>query len=292
MQHQGLSYRKATAGKAWAGKAGLLASFLVLVLLSPAALGWGAPANETIDVSHLAALPLPSLQVAATGIDAVVNQPPPSPQGPGKYVTDMAGMLTPEDTARLRQALLALDASGRGQVALLTLPTTDRELADLAPEIFNAWGLGSRDKDNGVLILVNAARVRQGLSGNRIFIATGQGVEAILPDAVAGRILDEHAVRAFAQGEYSSGLRQTTEAVIRVLGGDPAARRHYKRPKSDRLPFPVLLFLMMVVLSMMLRGRYGGGFYLGGGGGFGGGSGGFGGGGFGGGGSSGGGAGR
>jgi uncharacterized protein len=128
-------------------------------------------------------------------------------------------------------------------------------------------------------------------------MSTGKAIEGILPDAMAGRILDERALPAFQQGDYSGGLKATTLTVAQILAGDQVLRQRYETsPETGRSNGVLLIFFVLFLVFLLFRSRGGGGpFILGGyGGGFGDGGfgGGFGGGGFGGGSSGGGGAGR
>lgn len=243
-------------------------------------------------------LPLYAQREAPESKIEVINQVPPAPTGAVKYVTDLGDLLTDEDEALLQSRLAAVDAQGGPQVAVLTLPSTDRDLSEFSPVIMNQWGLGHKEQDDGVLILANAQRIRAHASGNRIFIGTGSGAEGVLPDAVVGRILDEQAIPAFEKGDYSGGIRNTALAVLAAAGypgqpGEPSAPSAGEDDGGD-MSWIVMLVILFIILSFFNRGRRGGGFYMGGGG-FGGGFGGGGGsdgGGFGGGSSSGGGAGR
>jgi uncharacterized protein len=69
---------------------------------------------------------------------------------------------------------------------------------EYATELFNRWGVGKREADNGVLLLVS-------LGDRRVEIETGYGMEAILPDAVAGEILDTAVVPRFRAGDIPGG---------------------------------------------------------------------------------------
>jgi uncharacterized protein len=204
-----------------------------------------------------------------------VDTIPPTPQGLHIYVNDDANLLTPEDQATLREKLQALDEAGIAQVSVLVLPDTDRDLSEFAPEIMNQWGIQHHGKKDGLLVLVNAKRVRGNLSGNRIFVATGYALESILPDALVGRILDEKALPAFDQGDYSGGVTQATLTIVKILAGDKELRASYAHSQDDAPSWPLILFIFIIIwlLSRRRRGGGGGGFFGGGyyGGGFGGG---------------------
>jgi len=230
--------------------------------------------------------PVVQAQEGGTTIDTV----PPAPQGLAIYVTDLGDLIEDADEAKLRAYLAQVDESGFGQVVVLTLPDTQRELSEFSPEIMNRWGIGHKGKDDGVLILANARRITQQLSGNRIFIGSGYGVEGVLPDAVLGRILDQYAIPEFDQHRYSDGLVTTAMAVSKILQGDQTLLPPPSQPQQTELPPWVLILIIAIFISLRMMGvpiyigrsgYRGGGF---GGGGFGGG--------FGGGGSGGGGAGR
>jgi uncharacterized protein len=224
----------------------------------------------------------------------VINQIPSTPQGLHIYVNDYANLLTPADKALLQERLQALDEAGVAQISVLILPDTEQDLSQFAPDIMNRWGIQHHKKQDGLLVLVNARRVRENLSGNRIFVATGLALESVLPDAVVGRVLDEQALPAFAQGEASQGVTQATLTLVRILAGDKELRASYASPPEQHVDWwtvLMLLFFLWLIFGRRNRwggggglfgGGYGGGFYgggFGGGGGGGGFSGGFGGGG-------------
>jgi uncharacterized protein len=202
-----------------------------------------------------------------------VNAVPPQPQGLNIYVNDYAHLLTPQDRASLKDRLQALDEAGIAQVSVLILPNTDQELSDFAFKIMNAWGIQHYKKKDGLLILVNAHRVTNQLSGNRIFVATGAGLEPVLPDALVGRVLDENAIPAFQQGQYSKGVTQTALILSKILTGDKELRSQYSQPQQedDMNWFAVIMLVIFILIFFNRRGGRGGGFYGGGGGYFGGG---------------------
>ncbi|MCA9841907.1 MAG: TPM domain-containing protein, partial [Cyanobacteria bacterium HKST-UBA03] len=218
----------------------------------------------------LGCLTLPVLPAfsAQTVIDAV----PPAPVGPHRYVQDWADLLSDEQETGLLNYLASLDEAGVAQVAVVTLPDTTRELSAFSPEIMNAWGLGDKGKDNGLLVLANAKRIVERLSGNRIFVGTGYGLEGTLPDAVVGRVLDEQALPAFAEGQYGQGIVDATMTYGELLRGDTELRDHYTQSPDPASPWVilvvVLIFIVLRLLGVPIRfsGGSGGGGYSGGGG--------------------------
>jgi uncharacterized protein len=259
-----------------------LSALLLLVALASA----GCPINGLSSVAGAQA-PNPSQQVQADTDQrpTPINQVPPKPTGLNIYINDYAHLLTPTDRSTLQEQLQTLDEAGVAQIAVVILPDTDLELSELAPRILNQWDIQHYKKKDGLLVLVNAYRVTQSLSGNRIFIATGYNLEEKLPDAVIGRILDELALPAFNEGNFSGGITQATLAVAKILAGDQKLSAHYSQPAPDEdglwLFIIVILFILFLFFNRKNGGGgrfYGGGFGGGLGGGWGDGGGGFGGG--------------
>lgn len=209
-----------------------------------------------------------------------VNQVPPKPSALNIYVNDFAHLLKPADKSTLQEHLQTLDQAGIAQISVLILPNTERELSDFAPEIMNQWDIQHYKKKDGLLILVNAYRLQQHLSGNRIFVGTGYTLEEKLPDALVGRVLDEQALPAFSEGNYSGGITQATLTLAKILAGDAKLTQHYSQPAEDGesvwTAILIILFVLLMFINRKGGGRLGGGFY---GGGFGGHTGGWGGGG-------------
>jgi len=239
------------------------------------------------------------LVAAATSWRAAALEVPPLT---GRVV-DEAELLSPRAEAGISRALVDLEATDSTQVVVLTIPALAGEsLEDFSLRVaHDAWHLGQKGKDNGVLILV----VRD---DRKVRIEVGRGVEGVLTDLLAGRIVDRVMIPHFREKDWEGGIAAGVEAVTQAVRGEyqvpPAARkRRASRPIDGFFGILLLLFIVGRLFGGRRRLGYGvplglgglGGYYLGrrgfgghhGGGGFGGGFGG-GGGGFGGGGASGG----
>ncbi|MDQ2792408.1 MAG: TPM domain-containing protein [Bacteroidota bacterium] len=214
---------------------------------------------------------------------------PPRPNPP-RLVNDLAGLLQGGEADQLEQKLVAYNDSTSSQIAIVTVPTLDgNDIADYAQKLYEAWGIGRKGKNNGILILVAQQE-------HQARIQTGYGLEGAVPDAIAKRIISNTLVPAFRQNQYYAGLDRGTDQLIALAKGeyqaDPADARPQGRSDGggSGIPFWVII-VVLVILFVMLRNRgggggrnrgFGGGFIppiIFGGGGFGGGGGGFGGGG-------------
>lgn len=182
---------------------------------------------------------------------------PPRPNPP-RLVNDLAHVMQPQEADALEQKLVAYDDSTSSQIAVVTVPTIgDNDLFDYAQKLYEAWGIGRKGKDNGVLVLV-------AVQEHQVRIHTGYGLEGAIPDALAKRIGDQTFAPAFKQGQYYAGLDRGTDQLIALAKGeykaDPADAQPQGRSR-DRTGSGVGFWIIIgvLVLIFLLRSRGGGG---------------------------------
>ncbi len=241
------------------------------------------PRKRAISIGFLAVLILTLTPPAGAASFQV-----PKLSGP---VVDGAGMLSEGARARLTVALKGLWDAGGSQVAVLTVPDLGGETIEQASiRVTDAWKLGTKKKDNGVLFLI--ARDER-----KLRIEVGQGLEGQLTDAHSRRILDETVTPHFKAGNIDAGVLAGVRAIIAITdpevnsdawfeGAIPPTPKHRKSPVPPGLIILFFLVLFGVVASLggpgsggsprggSRGGSRGGGFIFFGGGGFGGGGGG------------------
>ncbi|WP_414548767.1 TPM domain-containing protein [Anabaena sp. CCY 0017] len=146
-----------------------------------------------------------------------VEEVPNPRQVSGGWVTDMADILSDETEAQINQLISDLEAKNGTEMAVVTVPTTSPAPSpkNFATELFNHWGIGKEGQDNGVLFLIS-------VGDRRVEIETGYGIEAILPDAKVGNIINSQIIPEFKKGDFAGGTLAGTKALVLVLGSDPA----------------------------------------------------------------------
>ena len=180
-------------------------------------------------------------------------------------VTDLAGALTPEQVAALDSKLGSFEQAKGSQVAVLIVPTTrPEEIEQYAIRVAEAWKLGRKGVDDGALLLV--AR-----DDRKVRVEVGYGLEGVLPDATANRIIDEVIVPSFRGGDYYGGIDAGVDRLIQVINGEPLPEPVRHRKASDGVNglgnlLPVLLVFALVGGSILRRlfGRVGGALATGG----------------------------
>ena len=115
------------------------------------------------------------------------------------------------------------------EIAVATLPTLgERSIEEVAVELFQAWGIGKKGKDEGLLLLV-APKER------KIRIEVGYGLEGTIPDGLAGEIIRETITPRFRQGRFAEGIetgvRQIVETIARQKHID-LTTPHAPRPRT------------------------------------------------------------
>jgi uncharacterized protein len=174
---------------------------------------------------------------------------PPS----GQWVTDQADLLTPAEERLLSQKLAAYADTTSTQIVIVTLPTLGGiPAADYAVELGRRWGVGQREYNNGIVILV-AREERE------VFIATGYGLEGAIPDALASRVVREVIVPRFRQGDFYGGLSAAVDALIAAAQGEYQAPPRAPGADSTGMAFALLFVFLIVLLFFLSAARSAGG---------------------------------
>lgn len=163
-------------------------------------------------------------------------------------VTDLAGLLSAGQRQALEDKLARFEQAKGSQIAVLIVPTTQPEtLEQYGIRVAEAWRLGREGVDDGVLLLV--ARDDRALR-----IEVGYGLEGVIPDAVAKRIIEEVIVPRFRAGDYAGGLDAGLAALMRLISGEPLPPPQ-SATTAGGLMHPLLPAVMMFafVFSGILR---------------------------------------
>ncbi len=131
-----------------------------------------------------------------------------------QWVVDETGTLDSNTLTHLADELAALDERKGAQLAVLIVPTTGADTVEsYARRVFDAWKLGRKGVDDGILFLV-AKDDRQ------LRIEVGYGLEGAVPDLLAGRIIREQVAPRFKQDDYSGGVVAGVESLMLLINGE------------------------------------------------------------------------
>ncbi|HEY7986861.1 MAG TPA: YgcG family protein [Methylophilaceae bacterium] len=177
-------------------------------------------------------------------------------------VTDLTGTLSTEQQADLESRLAAVEAQKGSQIAILIVPTTQPEdIAQYSIRVVEAWKLGRKGVDDGVLVLLAK-------NDRKSRIEVGYGLEGALPDAIAKRIVSDVMRPYFQQGDFYGGLVAGTDKITEVINGEalPAAAQHRPTQNLGGHSFFVVLIIAIVVGGVLrsVLGKFVGGLASGG----------------------------
>ena len=132
---------------------------------------------------------------------------PPAPN-PFHYINDYTNTLSAEHKQILENKLIAYSKETSSQIAVVLVPTTgEYEIADYTFALGDKWGIGRKNLNNGVLMLIAK-------DDRKVFIATGQGLEGVLPDAFLSQVIRSAILPQFKQGQYAQGINDGLKASL------------------------------------------------------------------------------
>lgn len=173
---------------------------------------------------------------------ALAAEFPPSPQ-PFRYVNDYTATLGDNDRQILENKLIQFGKETSSQIAVVIVPTTgEYEIAQYAFELGDKWGVGRKEHKNGVLFLVAK-------NDRKVFIATGQGLEGVLPDAFLSQLIRQIVLPNFKQGQYAAGIEQALDYIIAAAKGEFAPHTEEESASfEDYIPFIMVCVFILFVL--------------------------------------------
>ncbi|CAN5402361.1 hypothetical protein BH11BAC1_BH11BAC1_17030 [soil metagenome] len=168
------------------------------------------------------------------------------PPRPSTIVTDYTNTLSGGEQQALEQKLVAFNDSTSSQVAIVIMHSVgSNDISEYAVQLYNNWGIGQKEKNNGVLILVAK-------EDRNVFITTGYGMEGVLPDALCKRVVNNDILPNFKAGNYYGGLDAAVNTIMSIVKGEYTADQYMKK-KKEKVPWfgavLVLLIFFIVIIS-------------------------------------------
>ena len=159
-------------------------------------------------------------------------------------VTDLTATLSTEQQAALESKLVQFEQQKGSQIAVLIVPTSQPEdLAQYSIRVVDVWKLGRKKVDDGILILVAK-------DDRKMRIEVGYGLEGVIPDAVAKRIVAEIMAPHFKQGDFYGGIDASVDALIGLIGDEALPAQPQRQAAGNggwEGMLPLLLFGGLIV---------------------------------------------
>lgn len=155
----------------------------------------------------------------------------PARPTPPRLVNDLASILTVEQNSALERKLVDFADSTSNQITVVIVPELyGMDKASLAYEIGEKWGVGHEKYNNGIVILV---KPKTETERGEAFIATGYGLEGVLPDALARAVVENDMIPFFKNNDYYGGIKNAAERLMPLLAGEISSDEFANRYGDD-----------------------------------------------------------
>ncbi|UOQ73212.1 TPM domain-containing protein [Hymenobacter cellulosilyticus] len=156
----------------------------------------------------------------------------PARPTPFRFVTDQAQLLSPADAKTLEGGLRRYADKTGTQIVVVTVPSLGgRSVADYGRALGQAWGIGQRDKDNGLVILLGAQE-------HQVTIQAGSGLRTAITPEVTARVISQDMTPRFKQGNYFAGLRAGLNTLMLAANPESNPRKTSRLLLLPRPPLP------------------------------------------------------
>lgn len=182
----------------------------------------------------------------------------PKPMQPYRLVNDFANILSSSERETIEQKLLRFNDTTSTQIYVVTVNTLfGYDKSDYALRLAEKWGIGQKGKDNGILLLIKDKTKDQ---RGEVFIAVGYGLESVIPDVIAKRIVEQEFLRIMnKEADYSKAINATVE-VLMSLSSKEFSAKEYIAKYTEEMPiayriFANLFFLAIIIMLFFKKSR-------------------------------------
>lgn len=174
----------------------------------------------------------------AFSVEQIVN---PKTSCANCYVANQDAILSSSATDRINQLLHSLNQRTGIEIAVVAINGEQTTSArDVSMELFDAWKIGKKGEDNGIIIILTKA-------SREVFIRTGYGVEGILTDALSTRIVNKYMIPYFKQGKWDEGFLSGVSQIVSLLEKD-YGNISLKTENKTKNYFVISLFYLIISL--------------------------------------------
>ena len=196
-----------------------------------------------------------SIILIITSFSTGFSQDFPEPMKPPRMVNDFSELLKPNERQGLEKKLQEFYYQTSTQIYIVILDDiSGYDISDFSFQLGEKWGIGTKGKDNGILILLNPSPDRQ---HGDVFIASGYGLEGAVPDAYTKRIVEFDMIPHFKQLDYYGGLNAATSTIMDLARGEYTMDQYIQQKSASSGAGTAIftIFFIIFVLSFFGRSR-------------------------------------
>src|SRR5437773_1649238 len=172
------------------------------------------------------------------------------PPKPTAYFNDYANVVSKEAAHRFNEQLAQFERETSDQVVVAVFPKlqSDSSIDDYTQRVAQAWGVGQKDRRNGVALFVFVA-------DRKMFIQVGYGLEGALPDITAFDITEYRIKPHFRNGDYEGGLATGIDLICKAVRGEYKGSGKTVAERRGNTGAPSLLFFIIFVIVLIVISR-------------------------------------
>ncbi len=199
-----------------------------------------------------------SIALFAVDKDNLPERPNP-PRLVNNLSKEFPDFLSSEEQNNLEQKLLHFSQSTSNQIAIIIVDDLQGlEPEEYATRIGDKWGVGKKDKRNGIVILIKPSG---GRGDRKIFIAVGYGLEGAIPDITTNHITEQEILPHFKNKDFYGGLNAATDVLMSLAKGEFNSKDYQKRNAHGNNWLFIIFIIIFVIIAILPRG--GGGMSIG-----------------------------
>jgi len=164
---------------------------------------------------------------------------------------DYIGLLSSNEKTALEKKLIQYSDSTSTQIVMIVINSTKGEdISLLGAKWGQKWGIGQKGKDNGILILLAK-------EDRKVDINTGYGIESIISDRDAKKIIERIMIPEFKKENYYGGLNKGTDIIFKMLMGEFDENRDFSKEATNFFPFIFFILILIIIIIISRRGKGG-----------------------------------
>lgn len=170
----------------------------------------------------------------------------PQPQSPPRLVNDFVGIFSESENAALEQKLVEFNKQTSTQIAIAVVDDLNGyDKGDYTIQLAQKWEIGQKGQDNGILIMIKPTG---GKGERQSFIAVGYGLEGVIPDAIANRIINIEMIPEFKNNNYYKGVDNAVNTLMGLTKEEFTATEYEKKTQTP----PAAIFIMILIFILFI----------------------------------------
>jgi len=189
-------------------------------------------------------LTLVAALLAGTWLSAAEHIPP----APPRYFNDYAGVVSRPVADQLNTRLEQFERESSDQLLVVLYPKmeSDSSVEDYTVRVAQAWHAGQQGKNNGAVLFAF-------MQEHKLYLQVGYGLEPVLPDATAKRIIEEEIVPRFRARDIDGGMTAAVGAMIAATKGEyKGTGRTHAEGRTGGTSSPLVFFVLVIIISIVV----------------------------------------